>query len=882
MPRYETRTSQFGLVSGIQQPRSDMVLVAEPTALFSPEVRKGQLYLIVEADQDLARGRDACQLVARTIRKQFYDDRSYSVTSALRKAISAANQALYQHNFDAIPQKRATVGVTCAVIKDNDLYLAQVLPAQAYVLAEGKLRALPTNLSWNPAQGSAAPFLRMGALGSSLSVEPEFYRAVLRPGDALVLCSSNLARLLGRDEVMRLLRSPEPSDITAGLLALCKQNALPEAHGLAVAICAPLSPAAQAAPLSRAGISERGRVALRTMGGWAARVTGEAALLIKGPGGRDRARKAAARREQERREQAQLSRPHIEPAHSPTPPPPPRPLDLGSSLEDQVAQARAARPARMGQPAPRPIAREEVPPSTFLGEGLPMPPAMAERRVDLSDTPGMAALGRHARVGQPPPANATLRERLAWSLARTAGALALIGHRRRLRRPPPSAMPPRRPQQGLSYRRQRPPFPFLLLLLLVSLVALLVLYGVNLSRENALRQTEDALTRAEQMVAAIREAPDQTSAQERLDAAAAALSDVQASGLVTATQENRLRYEDLQREYERALAAVRKLTYFDDLTTIAAHPVPGGQFASVVVPPPPQGITNTEAFNAIYALDTNAGVLYRMPRTGGAFQPFLRPDDVIGDLKVGMVKAQEWRVDNIVAIAQSIENGPFTFYFRSGDSWSRSILAGSEEWGNVGEHFRAVNYEGNLYIWGASRAAPGQVLKYFSGRYGEFPVPWIQNDGGHKTDSAIDLAIDGNVYLLQPDGRVLVFSAGAFQREISPPEVTPPLVTPAGFFVTGPPESGAIFLVDTNNERILQIDKQSGALIQQIRARPAGPIRLDQLTNVFVDASGGRAQLYLVNGGQIVRGALPEPPRPFRDTSAPSATSTPPAPTALP
>src|ERR671924_2354792 len=99
MPRYETRSSQFGLISGIRQPRSDMILVAEPAGLFAPEARKGQLYIIAEAAQDLARGRDACQLVSQTIRKQFYENSSYSVTSALRKAISAANKALYQHNF---------------------------------------------------------------------------------------------------------------------------------------------------------------------------------------------------------------------------------------------------------------------------------------------------------------------------------------------------------------------------------------------------------------------------------------------------------------------------------------------------------------------------------------------------------------------------------------------------------------------------------------------------------------------------------------------------------------------------------------------------------------------------------------------------------------
>ena len=59
MAPFETRSSQFGLVSGIRQPNSDMLLEAVPASLFTPESRKGQLYIVAEADQDVARGRDA-------------------------------------------------------------------------------------------------------------------------------------------------------------------------------------------------------------------------------------------------------------------------------------------------------------------------------------------------------------------------------------------------------------------------------------------------------------------------------------------------------------------------------------------------------------------------------------------------------------------------------------------------------------------------------------------------------------------------------------------------------------------------------------------------------------------------------------------------------
>ena len=130
------------------------------------------------------------------------------------------------------------------------------------------------------------------------------------------------------------------------------------------------------------------------------------------------------------------------------------------------------------------------------------------------------------------------------------------------------------------------------------------------------------------------------------------------------------------------------------------------------------------------------------------------------------------------------------------------------------------------------------------------------------------------MYLLKPDNRILVFEAGAFKREIVPQGINPPLITPASFFVTGDPGSGSIFLIDYN-QRILEIDKQTGALIQQIRARPDSPFHLDQLTSMYVDTASGRPVLYLVNGGQILRATLPDHPRPLTEPTAPAGTTTP-------
>jgi serine/threonine protein phosphatase PrpC len=862
MPRYETRSSQLALADGARQAASERVLAVESAALFSPEARKGRLYIVAEASGNPARADDACQLVLRTIRKHFYDDSSYSVTAALRKALLGANKALYQHNFSAPAAKRAYVGVTCAVVREQDLYLAQVAPAQAYVLAQGRPRALPAPPNWAPGQPASVVALRPRALGSSLAAEPDFFRAELAPGDGALLCTSQLAPLLDRETVARLLRAPDAETIIERVAELCRNHAVPETHALALASTPVLSRAAEAAPLSGAGVSERVRAAWQSAGAHLTRLSGEAALLLRGRAARQEQQRAERRVAQARHEQERLATAPELPTHSPHPPEPPRPLDLGEPIAERMAAARSS-------------AARTLPPSALLGESDYAPPP--ERRIDLSDTPGMAALGgrRPGAYGMPP-LEPTLGERLAAPFVQLAGWMD-TAQRRRRDRPPPSALPPRK-HQGLSYRRQKPPFPWRLLLLLTALVALLVVYGRSLAIENAQRASIDALQEAEQTVAAVRDAPDEATARERLALAADALAKVRASGIISRSAEFRQRLEMSQREFEREQLAIQKLNYFNDLVEIGRHPqaAAAATFSQIVIPPPPTTVTNTVGFESIYALDENTGVLYRMPKNGGPFQPFLSPSDNLGaGVPVGKVKAIQWRIDNVVAVAQS-DNGPYLYYFRAGDQWRYSNLGGSEEWARTAsKNLRLATYEGNLYLWGA---APGQLLKYFSGRPADLYDPWIKNDGGKQLDTVVDIAIDGNVYLLQPDGRVLVFELNEFKRDIPPPAVDPPLVAPTRMVVTGTPEAGSIFLVDPQNERIIQIDKQSGELIQQIRARPDGPLRLDSLRSIFVDdTSGPRPVVYLVNGGQVLRAALPERPRLFRDsgTATPTRTATP-------
>ncbi len=855
MVRYETYTSQLQLLDGTRRPGEELVLVTLPASPLAPEARKGQMIALLETSRENPRWREACQLVMHTLRKQFAADTTYSATAVLRRALTAANQSLYNQNTGQPPHKRVFVGITCVVVRQSDVYVAQMRPAAAFVRAGGNVRTLP-NITSTAASTTTA-------LGASLTIDPELYRATLQPGDCVLLCQQDLATFL--DQPGALLARGTAEQICDGAIDLA------ETHGLNTCVVA-LTLATMAAPTVAAAPTSA-RNPLRA----AAERMQEAAMDVRrrvDPAMRQASERAAERRTHEQRTAAQL---HELPAEPPPMPgvPLPRPLDLGPSLAEQVAEQRTS---LLGSVPNRTV--EEVQPSFYLGEMPSYSIVAQERRIDLSDTAAQAALGRtrtvHPAAALPP----TVGERVMAPLSRAANAMIVANRRRKLRRAPPSAMARSR-KRGLSYRRERPSFPWMRLLLLVLIVALAIVYGRSIAQQQQVEVVTGALDQAAEAVNSIRNAPDEAAAQSQVDAAEIAIEQVRATGAITATEQDRVRYEAILREYERSRAAVRRLSYFEDLTEIGQHPQAdaGSTFSTIVAPPPPQSITDTQTFSDLYMLDSTQGVLYQVAKAGGTPAPSLSPTDIDQDgLPVGRVRTIAWRLDNVVAIAQT-EGGPFTYYFRDNGVWRRSILGGSSDWARtVTERFQLSTYAGNLYVWGA---LPGQLLKYASGQPGDIYAPWI-GDSQHQTDATIGVAIDRDVYLLQPDGMIYVYSGGLFVREMAPPAVKPALITPQTFVVTGLDDAdGSIFLVDLQNERIIQTDKQTGALIQQVQAPPDGPFRLDRLTGLAIDESGPRPILYMLNGAQILRATLPNPPAPFEPAPA-TAAPVPPAPTAAP
>jgi len=187
---------KYGLVSEEDRlPNSaDAIVVTEPTT-GSKARTKGSLYLIVSTKAVGGRSRDACLLVADTIRREYYYDESAGIAIVLEKAVRAANRKLRQSR-EGSGLAAYSLGIALAVVRNNELYVATAGDANAYLIRSARL-LMPEHHSGVGLP--AADNLRLGV-----------WRGEFAVGDSLVLSSRNLVEVVGTEELKNAVVTMHP------------------------------------------------------------------------------------------------------------------------------------------------------------------------------------------------------------------------------------------------------------------------------------------------------------------------------------------------------------------------------------------------------------------------------------------------------------------------------------------------------------------------------------------------------------------------------------------------------------------------------------------------------------------------------------------------
>jgi len=165
---------------------------------------------------------------------------------------------------------------------------------------------------------------------------------------------------------------------------------------------------------------------------------------------------------------------------------------------------------------------------------------------------------------------------------------------------------------------------------------------------------------------------------------------------------------------------------------------------------------------------------------------------------------------------------------------------------------RAVDsFGGNIYLLDAT---PRQIYKYVPTDAGYNPQssPYLPANLKEDFSQVVDIAIDGDVWVLRRAGSVLRFRAGqALPFQLT--ELDVPLKDPTAIIT--PQDVDAIYIADAGNQRVVRFDK-NGKFVRQFKPSAEHADVFNALKSLFVDESLRR--FYFVNGSAVYMANVPK------------------------
>ncbi len=734
--------SELHVLSGERQDSSDLVGVATAPVLSFYKRRRGQLFTIVEPS--LPGAEAACRRLIEVIEDEYFRDPSRTVTGGLRQALGAANDLLRAENSKATPDRQLRAGISCAVIRESDVYIGQVAPANAFILHDGEVKRVFSTYAVIPDVSSNGTNRASDSLGAGLDPHVNFAYSPLEEGDLVVLASGAYWKLVPDRYILDAAKHVDP-DMAASDLYGCYL-----AH---------------------------------------ARRPTTSLIVIRMP-------EAPARhRTSEKQEEY---RPAL--------------------VEMSETSAVAERPTtKTGAAAGN--GRTPVPLREREGTARPKEKAQTDAHPSLWD-----------RLRPK-------RQKKAGSLYPPGPPLEAVGRTSvRLRR--------QSPQNWTD--RHGPPSWLVKLILTLALAAILVVAGTV--GVNAFRswQLGDPVALSKQ-------------AQDKRTEAAAATDPTAARALLAQSYDlfNRsLRAKDDDSVRSQAASVVADLDKIDKVVRVS-QVNPLVDYAPIVND---KGDPTQLAMDggSLYVLDEGLDRIYKYDLTAdgsgvqdpGKHQVVVKRGDKVDGGTIGELLGLTWMP------AGQLRNSPALFGLESGRSLvaydpkvglSRIDVSESQKWGTIQS---ISGFAGGLYLLDTKLKG---VFYYPPTKNGYESEPYTIVDSRAKVDlsKAVDIALDGNLYVLENSGTVRRFNREGRQLDFSGEMPDGPITGARSLFASA--NTRSLYLLDTAGERIIQFSPD-GKLQRQFKAGGKN-VSFKDLRDVFVDE--GARKIYLLARNSLFSFDLP-------------------------
>jgi hypothetical protein len=810
-----TIVGQFSIKGGSWRSQiPNQVAVREPKSADVPGAGKGDLFIVTEI-QGQVDDRDALeQRLAHLIRDGYYLARG-SVTASLRRAVQAGNDLLYNRNRKAAVEERVAGGVAIVVIYQEDAFIAQIGPAACFAVLGDHIQRYPARSVWLDETGGPARDEDASALGLNRVVEPNLQHFRVSLQDIVVLADSRLAGQLPLSDLARAVRG---GDVKAAAKNLGKAAKAKDCSALVLEIVEtspnPLNPAKLGGLLAR----RRSQPANGTTVAASSRPEATAELQPE----LESEVKTTAKSAHVFASTSIMERPQQWFGTSKSKPKTDLPEDEPevSSTGSTAVRTQERHELRQERSRPTEVVRQVASKEAVFEEELPV--ARSSR--------GSSFAGKFwRRLGARPLV-------LAAVLGNAFKAIFSIfpGSNRHETR-----------QAGRQAQQPSSGVPWKLLRNIAIAIPLLVALVVTVSylQKGRLREAEYA-----QFIEAAKSKFEQAKV---VDVAAALALMTEAETVLVQAEEIKeepqpeiaeLR-QQMAEEADRA-GKVQRLYY---LPQVRQYTDPGTAMQGIIV----QGVE-------IYVLDTGNDRIFhhQLDDSGEA----LLPDDeavlvaskgqTVENIAVGELLGMTWmptggnRQTSDLVILNS------TGLLEYNPSWGITIsaLAGPEL---LRLPTAVSSYFGNFYILDPQANVFFRYLPTADG-YNAQPENYFPADQPVDLTNAVDVAIDGEVYILYKDGRINKFLTGQ-PSNFSLTGLDKPLNRPVAIF-TAPDETiHHVYIADAGNQRIVQLNKD-GSFVRQFKPRAGEVVSFANLQDIFVDEIGGR--LFVLDSNNLYIGKL--------------------------
>lgn len=479
---------------------------------------------------------------------------------------------------------------------------------------------------------------------------------------------------------------------------------------------------------------------------------------------------------------------------------------------------------QMPVPAEEEIAEAEVP-------EWPAAPVRAPSRPTKGGI-SLLALGRALRRGI-----GTFFSDVALGFTVVAGWVAAL-FRRRPRpvaarpRPAPAARPPRPAVRRL----------WLLLAIAIPLIVALILVAQLIQSKQRLQQYNDLLRLAENKASLAQSAP---TAQEKQVLLTEALALVEQARKIRAQDP---RTAQLAAQVQATLDQVEGTVRLD--SPLILYQAPAAEQAAW------DGLAI--AGSDVYLLDSKSGHVVRkvLDETGVGLQAdqgapaIVSRGAAVGGYAVGSLWRMAWAaaIDNRSSSGLLVVTGDRRLVeYSPRRGLSLLALAGTDRWQQPAA---MASYRGNLYILDAGS---NQIYRYSAtaGGYESAPDEWFALAQTRDLRGAVDMAIDGAIYVLYGTGRLEKFKRGE-KQPFSLDGLAQPLQQPVALYTDVDDEVRHVYVADPGAQRVVQFAKD-GKFVRQFRFRQGDFFA--RITDLRVDEVNAR--LYFTAGDALYVCALP-------------------------